>query len=70
MNVGYLGRTAVFEMLIVTDQVRELIARGDASGEAIRMAAGKAALRTLRQDGILKVRQGITTLQEVRRALR
>jgi len=69
VNTGYQGRMALFEMLIVNDRVRDVIAAGGATAEAVSNAAGKAALRTLRQDGILKVRQGITALQEIRRVL-
>lgn len=69
LNTGYRGRTAIFEMLLVNDGVRRVIAGGHASADAIRKAAGKSALRTLLQDGILKVRQGVTTIEEVRRVL-
>jgi len=70
LNTGYLGRTALFEMLIVNDDVRKVIAAGPTSADAIQRAAGKAGLRTLHADGLLKVRQGVTTLEEVRRVLK
>ncbi len=70
LSCGYFGRTAIFEMLIVNDDVRRVIAGGKASAEAIKKAAGKQVLRTLYKDGLLKVRQGITTLEEIRRVLR
>lgn len=70
MNVGYLGRTALFELLIVNDAVRELIANCRVTPESAPKAAGKSGIRTLYQDGLLKVRQGITTLEEARRVLK
>jgi len=68
-GTGYHGRTALFELLLVNDRVREVIRRGSASADAVRNAAGSEGLRTLLHDGILKVRQGITTVDEVRRVL-
>jgi type II secretory ATPase GspE/PulE/Tfp pilus assembly ATPase PilB-like protein len=70
MNVGYWGRTAIFEFLLVNDVVRKVISGGNPSAEAIRRAAGKEGLRSLFSDGVLKVRQGITTIEEVQRVLR
>jgi len=69
LGAGYRGRTAVFEMLIVSEAVRALMARGKASADDVRKAAGEKGIRTLYQDAVLKVRQGITTLEEVRRVL-
>lgn len=70
LNVGYLGRTAVFEMLLVNEAVRKQIADCRVTRESVRTAAGKQGIRTLREDGLLKVRQGITTLSELRRVLK
>ena len=69
MSVGYLGRTGLFELLIVNDALRQQIASCRVTPESAVKAAGKAGIRTLRQDGVLKVRKGITTLDEVRRVL-
>ena len=70
LHVGYLGRTALFEMLLVNDAVRNLVAGTRVTPEAVQKAAGRGAIRTLYQDGLLKVRQGVTSLEEVRRALK
>jgi len=70
MNVGYKGRTGLFELLLVNDALREIISQGKSTPAAVRNAVGRAGLRTLYQDGLLKVRQGITTLEEVRRILK
>ncbi len=69
-GAGYRGRTALFEMLIVDEKVRGVISSGRVSAPAVRKAAGQKGIRTLHQDALLKVRQGITTLQEVRRVLK
>jgi len=70
LGAGYRGRIALFEMLILNEAVRTLITRGQASVNAVKKAAGARAIRSLYQDALLKVRQGITTLEEVRRALK
>ncbi|MFH1347489.1 MAG: ATPase, T2SS/T4P/T4SS family [Candidatus Margulisiibacteriota bacterium] len=65
-NSGYKGRTGIFEILVVNKEIRELIIK-KASGAEIRQAAIKAGMKTLREDGMLKVSEGITTLDEVLR---
>jgi type II secretory ATPase GspE/PulE/Tfp pilus assembly ATPase PilB-like protein len=70
LNSGYLGRTALFGMLILTDPVKDALRTEGATPADIRRAAGKAAFRTMYQDGISKVTAGITTLEEVRRVLK
>jgi type II secretory ATPase GspE/PulE/Tfp pilus assembly ATPase PilB-like protein len=63
-NTGYRGRTAIFEILVVNDKIQDLILRNASSAE-IRLEAIKAGMRTLRDDGLIKVRQGLTTVDEV-----
>lgn len=63
-NTGFKGRTGIFELMPITDEIRELIHRG-ASTEELRDAAIRAGMKTLRQDGLEKVYQGITTVEEV-----
>jgi len=63
---GYMGRTAVFELLPVDARVRELIV-GSGSEQALRHAGRGNGLRTLREDGLAKAAAGITTLEEVLR---
>jgi len=70
LNSGYQGRTGLFGMLILTEPVKEELRKPDATPEAVRKAAGKAAFRTMYQDGIAKVTAGVTTLEEVRRILK
>jgi type IV pilus assembly protein PilB len=65
-GTGYKGRTGIFEILLIDDQVRELILK-KASADQIKQAAIKAGMRTLREDGLQKVLEGITTIDEVLR---
>lgn len=60
---GYRGRTGVFELMPVTDEIRDLIIRERPSHE-ISDAARRAGMTTLREDAIEKVLQGITTIEE------
>jgi type IV pilus assembly protein PilB len=63
-NSGYRGRTGIFEMLTITEPLRELI-NDRAPAIALREKAREQGMRLLREDGILKVSRGITTLDEV-----
>jgi general secretion pathway protein E len=63
---GYRGRTGIFELLEVNDEIRHLLT-GGADSVTIRNAAVGKGMTTLFQDGISKVRRGITTLSEVMR---
>jgi len=63
---GYSGRSGIYELLIVEDEIRSLVVAGEATG-VIRNAAVKRGLKTLRDDGIRKALEGITSLDEVRR---
>ncbi len=64
MNTGYRGRVALYEILAITDEVRELILRG-ASAMEIRETAVALGMRTLRDAGLEKIRRGRTTVEEV-----
>ena len=63
-NTGYKGRTALFELLDINDTLRELILQ-KASASALRAAAQRGGMRTLRDAGIQKVFAGLTTIEEV-----
>jgi len=65
-NTGYAGRNAIYEIMRVDEAVRELVMRNADAG-ALKRAALEHGMRTLRQDGVLKVRRGITTAEEVMR---
>ena len=68
-GTGYLGRTGIFELLPVTDGIKDLIlSRADAG--AIRSRALSEGMALLREDGWDKVRAGMTTVEEVLRVTR
>jgi len=61
---GYKGRTGIYQVMPITDEMRRVIMRG---GNALEIAdqARLEGVRDLRQSGLAKVRQGITSLEEV-----
>jgi len=63
---GYKGRTGIFEILPVSDEIRTLII-AHSSASAIKQLALKAGMKTLREDGWDKVLAGVTTLDEILR---
>lgn len=63
---GYAGRQGLYEVLPMSPSIRRLVLAG-ASGEEIERRAVAEGMVTLREDGLLKVRQGIVTLDEVLR---
>lgn len=66
---GYVGRTGVFEVLKIDDAVRALIAEG-APIDRIKMQCRKSRMYYLQEEGLLKVIDGTTSMNEVLRALR
>jgi general secretion pathway protein E len=63
---GYLGRTGIFEMLVIDNEIRSMITDRTDS-RSIKTLAVSKGMRTLRIDGIQKVVNGVTTLEEVLR---
>ncbi len=63
-NSGYQGRVGIFEVLVVNDEIRDGITNKE-SAEKIQAAAVNAGMTTMLDDGIQKVKSGITTLEEV-----
>lgn len=63
-GTGYKGRYAIHELLVVDDEVRHAIVAGKSATE-IKEIARRKGMKTLREDGIYKALQGITTLEEV-----
>ena len=66
MDTGYLGRTGIYELLIVSEGIKASILKNPDSGTVKKVALAEG-MRTLRQDGALKVLEGITTIEEVLR---
>jgi len=65
-DTGYSGRTPIAEVLVMDSRIKEEVIRGG-NERAVQMAATRAGMRTLRDDGMEKVREGMTTLAEVMR---
>ena len=63
-GTGYKGRQGLYEVMALTSQLRRLILKG-ASTEDLRDQAVREGMLTLRMDGWMKVKRGITTLEEV-----
>jgi len=68
-NTGYQGRTGVYELLTIDDSLRTLIHDGAAEGK-LRDYARTLGMRTIREDGLRWVRDGVTSLEEVLRVTR
>jgi general secretion pathway protein E len=64
LETGYTGRAGIYELLPMGDEVRSLALK-NADSTAVKRAAIARGMRTLRQDGMLKVLAGITTVEEV-----
>ena len=64
LQTGYLGRTGIFELLIVDDDIKELMTKRCAA-HTIKQAAVEKGMGTLRDDGLRKALAGETTLEEV-----
>jgi len=65
-QTGYIGRVGIFELLEVTDNIRDLI-MADANAKVIRQRAIDNGMATMLDDGIRKVLTGVTTAEEVLR---
>jgi len=65
-NSGYAGRLGIYELLIIDDVFRDIIHQ-DSSGNNMRRVFHESGKRSLFDDGMLKVKQGLTTMEEVLR---
>ncbi|HWY79474.1 MAG TPA: hypothetical protein VNW29_03890, partial [Candidatus Sulfotelmatobacter sp.] len=66
-ETGYVGRIGVFEVLEISDSVKELITN-KANSDTIKKKAIEEGMTTMFEDGLSKVQQGITTVEEILRA--
>lgn len=66
MNTGYSGRTGIFELLMMTETIRELVAQSEPAAR-LRQSAIKDGWRSLRQDGQRLIDASITTQTEIER---
>jgi len=69
MNTGYRGRTAIFEIMVMDEEIKKLILKTSDANQINDLAIGRG-MRTLLQHGAEKVLQGITTIEEVLRVTR
>ena len=67
-KTGYKGRVGIYELLIVSDKIKHLALKNSTAGE-IAEAAVSEGMVTLRQDGYIKVKKGLTSLEEALRVL-
>lgn len=65
-QTGYSGRVGLYELLVIDDQIRDVIARNPNVSEFRRLCIERG-MTTLRQDGLNKVERGLTTVEEVMR---
>lgn len=63
-NSGYKGRIGIFEVLPMSDTIKEMLLK-EASGDQLKDQAVKEGMVTMQQDGVLKVLNGVTTFSEV-----
>ncbi len=63
-QTGYFGRSAIYELLTVDDEMRQMIMK-NSDASMIKALATEKGMRTLRQDGAAKVLQGVTSVDEV-----
>jgi len=66
-DTGYKGRIGIFELLVINDAIRKLIVDRSSSG-VIKKKANESGMTVLRDDGLDKVREGATTVDEVIKA--
>ena len=67
-NTGYKGRLAVHEVLEVRENIKKLVLKG-ANSEEIKLEAINNGMRTLYEDGLVKVGKGLTSIEEIKRVL-
>jgi type IV pilus assembly protein PilB len=63
-NTGFSGRIGIHELLVLTDEIRDAVT-SQAPLQVVEELAQRYGMKTLRYDGFRKVREGITTVEEV-----
>jgi general secretion pathway protein E len=67
-STGYRGRTGLFEVLLISDEIRKMLL-GNASAGDIKAHALKEGMVTMKRDGMIKVTEGVTSVSEVLRSV-
>jgi type IV pilus assembly protein PilB len=65
-DTGYRGRVALYEVMAITDDMKDGILQGAQAGE-LKELARKNGMKTLRESGLQKIRDGMTSIPEVMR---
>jgi len=68
-GLGYFGRTGVFELLVVDDQIRQILLK-EPKLELLKKASKAAGMRTFQEEGVLLIAKGVTSLAELQRILK
>ena len=66
-STGYSGRTGIFEIIPMNENIREMCIKGITSNQIKRESIKTTGMKTLREDGWRKVKAGVTTIEEVMR---
>jgi len=62
---GYKGRTGIFELLEINEPIRQAIMAGQTAEHIRNLARATAGMKTMREDAVLKVQEGVTSAEEV-----
>ncbi|GLI35037.1 GspE/PulE family protein [Desulforhabdus amnigena] len=65
-NTGYSGRVAIHEVILINDEMRSLITRGESASD-IQLCARRIGFHSMRYDGVKKALRGLTTFEEINR---
>ncbi len=63
-GTGYRGRQGLYEVMTLSPEIRRMILKGSSAADLMEQAVGEGML-TLRMDGLMKIKKGVTTLEEV-----
>jgi type IV pilus assembly protein PilB len=65
-ETGYKGRIAIYEVMLINEQIKDGVLQG-ASVAELREFGRANGMKTLREAGLQKIREGVTTIQEIMR---
>ena len=68
-GLGYIGRIGIFELLVITDELRDLI-RENAGASKVKAAARKNGMLYMREEGLRLLAKGVTSIEELQRVVK
>ncbi|MFC1902129.1 GspE/PulE family protein [Chloroflexota bacterium] len=68
-NTGYYGRTGIFEILYITEEIRSMMLKKEFDAAEMKEVVSKQGISTMGHDGMLKVKEGITSIGEILRCI-